>query len=35
MSKRELKKYVAQLTKEQLEEQVMELYEKFSPVKVY
>lgn len=35
MSKRELKKYVAQLTKEQLEEQVLELYEKFSPVKVY
>ncbi|MEM0577365.1 DUF6155 family protein [Flavobacterium polysaccharolyticum] len=35
MSKRELKKYVAQLTKEQLEEQVLELYEKFSSVKVY
>lgn len=35
MSKRELKKYAAQLTKEQLEEQLIELYEKFSPVKVY
>jgi hypothetical protein len=35
MSKRDLKKYVAQLTKEQLEEQIIELYEKFSPVKVY
>lgn len=35
MSKRELKKYVSQLTKQQLEEQVLELYEKFSPVKVY
>lgn len=35
MSKRELKKYVAQLTKAQLEEQVLELYDKFSPVKVY
>lgn len=35
MSKRDLKKYVAQLTKEQLEEQIIELYDKFSPVKVY
>ncbi|MGO4906375.1 DUF6155 family protein [Flavobacterium sp. W20_MBD1_R3] len=35
MSKRDLKKYVAELTKEQLEEQIIELYEKFSPVKVY
>ncbi|WP_016989346.1 DUF6155 family protein [Flavobacterium sp. ACAM 123] len=35
MSKRDLKKYLNELTKEQLEEQVIELYEKFSPVKVY
>ena len=35
MSKRDLKKYMNQLTKEQLEEQILELYEKFSPVKVY
>ncbi|WP_264550992.1 DUF6155 family protein [Flavobacterium sp. N2038] len=35
MSKRDLKKYLADLTKEQLEEQLIELYEKFSPVKVY
>ncbi|AOW10118.1 DUF6155 family protein [Flavobacterium gilvum] len=35
MSKRDLKKYLNELTKEQLEEQVLELYEKFSPVKVY
>jgi hypothetical protein len=35
MSKRELKKYLKDLTKEQLEEQMIELYEKFSPVKVY
>lgn len=35
MSKRDLKKYLAELNKEQLEEQIMELYEKFSPVKVY
>jgi len=35
MSKRDLKKYLAQLSKEQLEEQIIELYEKFSPVKVY
>jgi hypothetical protein len=35
MSKRDLKKYVSELTKEQLEEQVLELYDKFSPVKVY
>jgi hypothetical protein len=33
-SKRELK-YLKDLTKEQLEEQMIELYEKFSPVKVY
>lgn len=35
MSKRDLKKYLAQLNKEQLEEQIIELYEKFSAVKVY
>lgn len=35
MSKRDLKKYLTELTKAQLEEQIMELYEKFSPVKVY
>lgn len=35
MSKRDLKKYVKELTKEQLEEQIIELYEKFNPVKVY
>jgi len=35
MSKRELKIYLKDLTKEQLEEQMIELYEKFSPVKVY
>lgn len=35
MSKRDLKKYLAELNKEQLEEQIIELYEKFVPVKVY
>ncbi|MHC0441847.1 DUF6155 family protein [Flavobacterium sp. 3-210] len=35
MSKRDLKKYLAELSKEQLEEQLIELYDKFSPVKVY
>ena len=35
MSKRDLKKYVAALSKEQLEEQIMDLYDKFSPVKVF
>jgi Family of unknown function (DUF6155) len=35
MSKRDLKKYLAGLNREQLEEQIIELYEKFSPVKVY
>jgi hypothetical protein len=35
MSKRDLKKYVNELTKEQLEEQIIELYHKFSDVKVY
>ena len=35
MSKRDLKKYLAELNKEQIEEQIIELYEKFAPVKVY
>lgn len=35
MSKRDLKKYLNELNKEQLEEQILELYEKFSTVKVY
>ncbi|GGF15340.1 DUF6155 family protein [Flavobacterium limi] len=35
MSKRDLKKYLAELDKEQLEEQIIELYEKFSAVKVF
>lgn len=35
MSKRDLKKYLSELDKNQLEEQVIELYEKFSVVKTY
>ena len=35
MSKRDLKKYLQELNKSQLEEQIMELYEKFSPIKIY
>jgi hypothetical protein len=35
MSKRDLKKYVSELSKAQLEEQVLELYDKFAVVKVY
>ena len=35
MSKRDLKKYLFELNKQQLEEQVLELYEKFSAVKTY
>ncbi|MCF6132102.1 DUF6155 family protein [Flavobacterium wongokense] len=35
MSKRDLKKYLKELSKEQLEEQLFELYEKFRDVKVY
>ena len=35
MSKRDLKKYLKELDKEQLEEQLIELYEKFSDVKIY
>jgi hypothetical protein len=33
MSKRDLKKNTEPTDKEQLEEQILELYEKFSPVK--
>jgi hypothetical protein len=35
MSKRDLKKYIAELNKVQLEEQILELYEKFVPVKTF
>ncbi len=35
MSKRALKKYLQGLEKEHLEEQLLELYSKFKPVKVY
>jgi hypothetical protein len=35
MSKRDLKKYLNQLSKEQLEEQLLELYDKFKNVKTY
>lgn len=35
MSKRDLKKYLNDLTKPQLEEQLVELYDKFKEVKVY
>ncbi len=35
MSKRDLKKYLSELDKTQLEEQVIELYDKFKDVKVY
>ncbi|TGD59687.1 DUF6155 family protein [Flavobacterium humi] len=35
MSKRDLKKYVSGLSKEQLQEQIIELYEKFASVKTY
>lgn len=35
MSKRDLKKYLAQLPKEELEEQMLALYEKFADVKTY
>lgn len=35
MSKRDLKKYISELNKEQLEEQIIELYDKFIPVKTY
>ncbi len=35
MSKRELRKYLKELTKEQLEEQIVDLYERFANVKEY
>ena len=35
MSKRDLKKYLTELDKKQLEVQILELYDKFSPVKTY
>jgi len=35
MSKRDLKKYLTELKKKQLEEQIIELYEKFTAVKNY
>lgn len=35
MSKRDLKKYLTELNKQQLEEQILELYDKFSAVKTY
>lgn len=35
MSKRDLKKYLTELNKTQLEEQIIELYDKFSAVKTY
>lgn len=35
MSKRDLKKYLLELNKEQLEEQIISLYEKFVSVKTY
>ena len=35
MSKRDLKKYLKELSKEQLEDQIIELYDKFSNVKIF
>jgi hypothetical protein len=35
MSKRDLKKYLTELNKQQLEVQILELYEKFAAVKTY
>jgi hypothetical protein len=35
MSKRDLKKYLSGLEKEQVEEQLLELYDKFKEVKIY
>lgn len=35
MSKRDLKKYLAELDKPQLEEQIIDLYDKFSDIKTY
>ena len=35
MSKRALKSYLDELTKKQLQEQVLDLYTRFKPVKTY
>lgn len=35
MSKRDLKKYLSELNKEQLQEQIIALYDKFVPIKTY
>lgn len=35
MSKRDLKKYLSELNNEQLQEQIIELYDKFLPIKTY
>ncbi|CAM4063134.1 DUF6155 domain-containing protein [Flavobacterium antarcticum] len=35
MSKRDLKKYLTELSKEQIQEQILELYAKFPDVKIY
>ena len=35
MSKRDLKKYLSELNKEQLQDQITELYDKFLPIKTY
>ena len=35
MSKRDIKKYLTELNKQQLEEQIIELYDKFTAVKTY
>ena len=35
MSKRDLKKYITELNKEQLEEQILDLYARIKEVKVY
>jgi len=35
MSKRELRKYLKELTKEQLEDQILDLYNRFKDVKEY
>lgn len=35
MSQKELKGYLGELSKEQLEEQILDLYKKFKPVKTY
>lgn len=35
MSKRDLKKYISELNKEQLEQQITDLYDKFIDVKIY